>query len=323
MPAESLLANFPVLRTRDPGQLRDLFQPLLSMQALSVPDADNQFDCVVNHCNLRSIALTYLSYGAAFSCRLGHGDFYLQGFPVSGSGEVRWNRSVVAVGPQRGSVCEPGADLAVSYDGSFAHLVTRISPAALTQRLSQLVGRPVDRPLRLTGRIDPEAAGAHWRLVHFLVQEVNRLQGRLPEFVLTELEDAVLVSYLLTNEHNHSVLLRGAPPSAAPWQVRRAVEYMEQHWDQAVTIDKLTQITGTSARSLFHLFRKAHDVSPMVYLGRLRLQRAREMLSRPGPDTSVTQVGYHCGFSNLGNFAMKYYAAFGERPSQTLRSHLK
>jgi transcriptional regulator GlxA family with amidase domain len=95
---------------------------------------------------------------------------------------------------------------------------------------------------------------------------------------------------------------------------------MEQHWDEAVTIETLSQVTGTSPRSLFHLFRKTHGVSPMVHLHRIRLRHAKAMLSQPDAGTSVTKVGFLCGFSNLGHFAMKYQSVFGEKPSETLRN---
>jgi transcriptional regulator GlxA family with amidase domain len=157
--------------------------------------------------------------------------------------------------------------------------------------------------------------------VTFLATELENHKGGLPDLVVAELEDAIIGNFLFANRHNYSDLLEGPPRAAAPWQVRRAVDYIEQHWDQPLTIEQLTHITETSARSLFLLFKKTYDVSPMVYLGQVRLRHARELLSQPAPGTSVTKIGFMCGFSNMGNFAMKYYGAFGEKPSDTLRSH--
>lgn len=59
----------------------------------------------------------------------------------------------------------------------------------------------------------------------------------------------------------------------------------------------------------------------MVFVRQVRLRHAKAMLSHPTPETSVTSVGFLCGFSNLGHFARNYFEAFGEHPSQTLRSH--
>jgi len=49
-----------------------------------------------------------------------------------------------------------------------------------------------------------------------------------------------------------------------------------------------------------------------------RLTLARERLRRPGPQT-VSEVALDCGFWELGRFAQAYRAAYGERPSETLR----
>jgi transcriptional regulator GlxA family with amidase domain len=42
------------------------------------------------------------------------------------------------------------------------------------------------------------------------------------------------------------------------------------------------------------------------------------MLSTPDDTTSVSQIAFACGFSNLGHFASAYRTTFGELPSQTL-----
>lgn len=57
----------------------------------------------------------------------------------------------------------------------------------------------------------------------------------------------------------------------------------------------------------------------MTYVNRVRLRYAKAMLSNPTPLTTVTSVAFSCGFSNMGHFAHKYYEAFGEKPSDTLK----
>jgi AraC-like DNA-binding protein len=318
---QPLLRRFPAVRTNDPDEIREWLRPLFAISDVDLPQAGRQFECVLNHCRLPGLSLVYGRYGSPFTARLEQADFYMQGFPLSGAGEVRWNRGVTQIDPAAGGIAAgPGTNATFCYDNRFSHLILRVSPAALTQRLSVLMDRPVNPPLQLTGKADPQGAAAQLRLLTFLAAELDRSDERLPELVLSELEDAALVNYLMANEHNYTGLLHGTPRAAAPWQVRRAVDYMEQHWDEPLTIDRLTQVTETSARSLFLLFKKTHGVSPMVYLHRTRLRHAREMLRAPGPGTSVTRVGFLCGFTNMGAFAMKYHAVFGERPSETLRN---
>jgi len=56
----------------------------------------------------------------------------------------------------------------------------------------------------------------------------------------------------------------------------------------------------------------------MAFVKRVRLMQARQMLTAPAENTSVTAVAFACGFDNPGHFAGDYRLAFGEFPSQTL-----
>lgn len=66
---------------------------------------------------------------------------------------------------------------------------------------------------------------------------------------------------------------------------------------------------------------KAHlDLSPSRYLRARRLQLVRHALRRADPsETSVARVARQFGFGELGRFAARYRALFGEFPSVTLK----
>jgi transcriptional regulator GlxA family with amidase domain len=58
----------------------------------------------------------------------------------------------------------------------------------------------------------------------------------------------------------------------------------------------------------------------MEFAKSIRLKQARRLLQTPDETTSVTAVGFLCGFQNIGHFARDYQKAFGELPSSTLAS---
>src|SRR5262249_13733645 len=146
--------------------------------------------------------------------------------------------------------------------------------------LSGLIGQPVVRAPMVTTRAGfaPEEVAAQRRLLEFVVREFDRTDTPLPKLVLDELEQALIISYLSCNRHNYSHLLEGSVRRAAPWQVRLAEEYIEQNWDQPVTIEALALIGNVGIRTLFYSFKKSRGVSPMVFVRQVRLQHAREML---------------------------------------------
>jgi transcriptional regulator GlxA family with amidase domain len=128
-----------------------------------------------------------------------------------------------------------------------------------------------------------------------------------------------MVAFLCSNDNSHTHFLNQRPLQPAPWQVRQAEEYIEAHWDQPITVEALTVVTGASARSIFHFFKKSRGYSPMDFVRHRRLDHAKEMLTDPHKEQSVTDVAFACGFGNLGHFANYYQRKFGELPSETLR----
>jgi AraC-like DNA-binding protein len=317
-------SRFPAVRTRDVDELRQRMSGLFSVWSMDFGrDARMTFDGRLNHRQMRDIGLTYARYGAPLVASLSHGDSYLQGFPLRGHGHYVLGRSEGDASRNHGIAIGPGTDLRLKYSADFEHLVLRINPQKLVRTLSGLIDRPIDPPLKMTTNVrpNPTATVAQHRLAEFVVRELDRTDAPLPDLVLTELEQVLVLSYLNCTQHNYSAFLADHPVrNTAPWQVRLAEEYIEQHWDQPITIEALALATNASMRSLFYSIKKSRGVSPMVFLRQVRLRHAKEMLVNAGPETSVTSVAYDCGFSNLGHFAKYYCAAFGEHPSATLKA---
>lgn len=317
------LHTHPGLRTRDPDELRQWLSPIFSVRSVDIPARGRAFDSVVNHCALGSIGLAYMSYGAPLRASVLQLDCFVQGFPLRGAGEVDWNHHTVTVDGAIGVVGGPGAGGRLTYGEDFAHIVLRMGAAALTRKLAALVGQSIDPPLQLIGGPtgNPRHSASQVRLIDYLTRELDRSDALLPPLVVEEIEQAIIVHFLYGNQHNYSHWLEGTPRAAAPWQIRRAVDYIEANWNRAITIEAIVEETQTTARSLFHLFRRTYGISPMTYVSRVRLRYAHALLSAPAEDTSVTSVGLLCGFGNMGHFARRYYEAYGEKPSETLKRH--
>ena len=77
----------------------------------------------------------------------------------------------------------------------------------------------------------------------------------------------------------------GAPPrprvrTASARRVRDAEELLRQRADEPLPIAALADEIGIGLRSLQQSFREVHGLAPRDFLGRLRLERARERLLR-------------------------------------------
>lgn len=319
------LQRFSAVRSRDVDEVHGWMRSHLAVDMLDLRDRERVAETVLNNHPLSSVQLTFIRYGVPVTAGIAHAGFFAQGFPLKGDGrstragqtrELHGGRSGVAIGP--GS-----AEVVFEYNRDFEHLVLHMPPAALTRTLAAIIDRPVDPPLRLDENpvIDPSHGGLEYRLVRFLASEVDCDPSAAFRPAMAELEQAAMVAFLFATGNNYSHWLRKDVREAAPWQVRRAVDYIEAHWDQPITIDALAMVARTSARSLFLMFNRKLGMSPMAYVRQVRLRHAKAMLSRPDGEVSVTSVVYRCGFSNMGHFAKAYFAAFGEKPSDTLRTH--
>jgi AraC-like DNA-binding protein len=312
------LRRFNVLRTRDPDELRDRLSPLYAIRKLELPRTPS-LDAVLNHHQLQNVAVSYGRYGAPVQLTMSNTDFYTQGFGIRGYGEATTDGRLFTVTSGKGGAAGPGAAALLDYRAGFEHVFLKISPEALHRKLAALLGHPPGRPFILRGEYDQSALAAEFRFLCFVISELDRSQDGLPAMLSAEFDQALIVAYLSANLSNYTELLNAKCPTVAPWQVERALEYIEANWDQPMTIEALASVTESSARSLFTTFRKSRGCSPMAFVRHFRLLRAKEILSLAAPETSVSSVALKCGFQSPGHFAKRYSILFDELPSETLK----
>ncbi len=115
----------------------------------------------------------------------------------------------------------------------------------------------------------------------------------------------------LTNVIEHS--------GALPADLVRALGWLRGHPSEPVELDLLAQVAGVRPRTLETHFKIFLGVTPLGWVRRMRLTRARQEFVRRGADATVTSVALNSGFTQLGRFAAEYRMAFGELPSATVQ----
>ncbi len=102
--------------------------------------------------------------------------------------------------------------------------------------------------------------------------------------------------------------------------VRRAQDYIDAQGTEPVHISKLSSHLRVSRRSLHRAFDEVLGIAPTTYLRHKRLCQARALLNdSPDQTTTIAEVAFRLGFSDLGRFSGYYRSLFGENPSETLR----
>jgi transcriptional regulator GlxA family with amidase domain len=103
--------------------------------------------------------------------------------------------------------------------------------------------------------------------------------------------------------------------------VARAEAYWRAHRAERVPVSRLCLVVGRSERGLRSAFYAVRGMSPMRCMLAERLREVQRALRHPAAESiTVTAVATKYGFFELGRFAAIYREAFGEAPSDTLRS---
>lgn len=96
--------------------------------------------------------------------------------------------------------------------------------------------------------------------------------------------------------------------------VARALQWIEQHLDQPVHIDKLARHCAASRRNLEYLFKKHLGKGPYQQLLHMRLHLAKRLLRHSRK--SISDIADTCGFTSPREFSVRFKEKIGQTPSQ-------
>lgn len=101
--------------------------------------------------------------------------------------------------------------------------------------------------------------------------------------------------------------------------VRRAVAFIHTHYAEAITRDQIAVYLGLSPDHLTATFRQEMGLTPIAYLQRYRISRARTLLAESA--RSITEIALAVGFSDLANFSRAFHREAGMTPNAYRRMH--
>jgi AraC-like DNA-binding protein len=319
-PNRTPLHRFPLLHAGAPDAMRGDPTHARAAGGFELPGCPGEFAAVGNFVRLRSMGLAYLSCSGPVRAHCAGINAVRQQFCLQGSAVTSFGSQTLQVDADRPCLIPAHSDAIFAFERDFTQLVLYVDTDALRSTLSGLIGIPISQTIAFATPTDPNRPELRRLrpLIGYFVSELDRDDSRLSEPAFVELEQTLLVSFLHANRHNFSHLLERDLRRSPPRQVRRAEEFIEANWNRPLTAEAISAATGVGMRSLLEAFRRARGYSPMAFVKRVRLMKAREMLMRPAENTSVAAVACACGFDNPGHFSGNYRRAFGELPSQTL-----
>jgi len=95
-------------------------------------------------------------------------------------------------------------------------------------------------------------------------------------------------------------------------QLKPALEYIETHYGQSITLEALARLTGMSPKYFCRFFKTIVHRSPIDYVNYYRVECASHFLA--SGDMTVAEIAQHCGYNDSSFFIKQFRKYKGTTP---------
>lgn len=232
--------------------------------------------------------------------------------PVSGSGELTSDTGTYSLRQNHLHICPPGGTFGIQTEQG-SELSVYIASIKLLELQEDEHGDYAAndiQPARLFGRkaekgafhVQPAGRAAA------LCREMARQLGSSNELerLRAQLHGAELVYMLLSAERE------GADAETAD-ALQLSKAYMDKHYYEEITIERLATIAGLSSKYFVDLFKKTYGVSAFDYLTQVRMKQAKQLMLRN--ELKLRDIAFQVGYHDEFYFSRKFKKEFGMSPS--------
>jgi AraC-like DNA-binding protein len=194
---------------------------------------------------------------------------------------------------------------AVNAEIGWKYRIMYPSPKSIQDIYQQLTGRQLASALYFPEPVvkDPECANQLYKLF-VLIENSSSILECQSAFVMT-------MSEII---RRHTPSLYPITESGAEYTlVNTAQEYIQEHYAENISLSELATLTGFSQFYFVRAFQKHVGVPPHTYLILARIQKAKELLRKNYPLSSVA-IGL--GFTDQSHFTRHFKRVVGVTPKQ-------
>ena len=104
-------------------------------------------------------------------------------------------------------------------------------------------------------------------------------------------------------------------------EIKRAIQYIEDHFGEPLTLQHMTVLTNYNTSYFSRVFHQYTGFTFVEYLNRCRAKVAARMLVES--DKSVSDISYESGFPNISSFITFFKREYNTTPEKYRRSNTK
>jgi AraC-like DNA-binding protein len=167
------------------------------------------------------------------------------------------------------------------------------------------LGGPGLRPVPAPGPADPVALALGTALLPALAGQAS-----------AGLVDCLLTAIQLHLAKTYAPIAPAPLPNRsglAPWQLRKAKAMIEARMETGVAVEEIARECRLSRSYFSRAFRRSTGVPPHGWLAALRLEKAKQLLSKA--ETRIADVALECGFADQSHLTRSFSALLGTTPA--------
>lgn len=165
---------------------------------------------------------------------------------MNGAASTAAGRSSVDIHERQACMTSAGNASRMHCEAGHERLTLRLDNQALQRKMAAILGGQPRGRLEFEDALNMEQPQAQMllRMLLYTARELELNFANLPPLVLAELEQSIIVAVLTANRHTFSSYFEAPSSELAPWQIRRAEEYIEANAHRAVMLEELAAATG-------------------------------------------------------------------------------
>lgn len=192
-----------------------------------------------------------------------------------------------------------------SADKPYLALSLALNEPIIERLINQMPEPPTTPPAK-TAPISTALLATLERLIDLL----NSLNDQVILYPLIQTE---IYYYLLKSELG-GTLYRLIHRNTTSTAIFQAVQRLQQHFDQAISMEQLASQVGMSSANFYRRFKEITGYSPLQYQKNIRLLEARKRINLG--QQSITTVAYEVGYQSLSQFSREFKHYFGHSPKE-------
>ena len=129
--------------------------------------------------------------------------------------------------------------------------------------------------------------------------------------ITLEAQTEIIAHWLIRSIFGETLDMRAV---SSDYSIARAQHYIEQHYMENITVEKLANLGYMAKTSFNRRFKNELGITPIEYLIEVRIKKAKLMLKRR--NNQITEIAMRCGFGSSAHFSSCFQKHVGITPSE-------